>query len=54
MTVSTPALFAGLVDDAAVSPVGGATLVEAVDAHRRHRQAWYGGMLGPLLVPTSA
>ncbi len=54
MTVSTPALFAGLVDDAAISLVGGATLVEAIDAHRRHRQAWYGGLLGPLLVPTSA
>ena len=51
--MSTPALFAGLVDDAAVSPLG-ATLVEAIEAHRRHRQAWYGGLLGPLLVPTSA
>jgi hypothetical protein len=42
------------VDDAAASLLGAATLAEAVDAHRRHRHAWYGGLLGPLLVPTSA
>jgi hypothetical protein len=53
MTVSTPPLFAGLVDDAAASPVGGVTLWEAIEAHRRHRRAWYGGLVGPLLVPTS-
>ncbi len=53
-TVSTPALLAGLVDDAAASPAGGATLAEAIEAHRRHRQAWYGDLLGPLLVPASA
>ncbi|MCI0690210.1 MAG: hypothetical protein L0Y54_23675, partial [Sporichthyaceae bacterium] len=54
MTVSTPPLVSGLVDDAAASPVGSVTLAEAIEAHRRHRRAWYGGLVGPLLVPTSA
>jgi hypothetical protein len=54
MTVSTPALFAGLVDDAAATPVGGATLVEAIEEHQRHRKAWYANLLGPMLVPASA
>jgi len=53
MTVSTPALFADLVDDAAATPFGGATLVEAIEEHRRHRTAWYGDLLGPMLVPAS-
>ncbi len=54
MTVSTPALFADLVDDAAATPVGGATLVEAIEEHQHHRKAWYGDLLGPMLVPASA
>jgi len=54
--VSTPlpVLFQGLVDDAAVYPPGSAPLHEAVKDHRRHRVAWYGELVGPLLVPASA
>jgi hypothetical protein len=53
--VSTPlpVVFARLVDDAAVYPPGSAPLHEAVKDHRRHRAAWYGGLVGPLLVPAS-
>jgi len=54
--VSTPlpVVFARLVDDAAVYPPGSAPLHEAVKDHRRHRSAWYAGLVGPLLVPASA
>lgn len=48
-----PALFAGLVDDAAVFPPGSASLPEAVAAHRAHRAAWYADLVGPLLLPAS-
>lgn len=53
MSTQVPALFARLVDDAAVFPPGSAPLPEAVPAHRAHRAAWYAGLVGPLLVPTS-
>ena len=49
-----PALFAGLVDDAAVFPPGNAPLAEAVRLHRRHRTSRYAACVGPLLVPASA
>ncbi len=49
-----PALFAGLVDDAAVFPPGNAPLDEAVRLHRLHRASRYAACVGPLLVPTSA
>jgi hypothetical protein len=62
-----PALLRGLVHDAelvgaasgrrssaAGSPSGGAPLPEAIKEHRRHRAAWYAGLVGPLLVPASA
>jgi hypothetical protein len=49
-----PALFAHLVDDAAVFPPGSAPLAEAIDAHRGHRTAWYAELVGPLLLPASA
>jgi hypothetical protein len=49
-----PALFAGLVDDAAVFPPGLAPLPVAVADHRRHRTSWYAAMVGPLLVPASS
>ncbi|SCE80578.1 hypothetical protein GA0074696_0969 [Micromonospora purpureochromogenes] len=49
-----PRLFAGLVDDAAVFPPGSASLPDAVAAHREHRDAWYAGLVGPLLLPASA
>ena len=49
-----PALFAGLVDDAAVFPPGNAPLPEAVRRHRVHRASRYAACVGPLLVPASA
>lgn len=54
MSTQVPRLLDGLVDDAAVFPPGSATLPNAVAAHRRHRAAWYTGLVGPLLVPASA
>jgi hypothetical protein len=49
-----PALFARLVDDAAVFPPGNATIPEALAGHGRHRAAWYSALVGPLLLPASA
>lgn len=49
--VADPALFRGLVDDAAVFPPGDAPLDEAVRRHRFHRAAAYAPIVGPLLVP---
>jgi hypothetical protein len=48
------ALFADLVDDAAVFPPGLAPMREAVPAHAAHRSAWYGDVVGPFLVPATA
>jgi hypothetical protein len=48
-----PAVFAGLVDDAAVFPPGSASLPDAVVAHRQHQAAWYADLVGPLLIPAS-
>jgi hypothetical protein len=48
---AVPTLLVGLLDDAAVFPPGSAPLPDAVLAHRRHRDAWYASMIGPLLVP---
>ncbi len=44
-----PALFRHLVDDAAVFPPGDLPLVEAVQAHRAHRQAEYAELVGPFV-----
>jgi hypothetical protein len=44
------ALLRDLVDDAAVFPPGNAEVPDAVVAHRLHRRAWYGDLVGPLLV----
>lgn len=49
-----PALFADLVDDAAVFPPGNAPLAEALRLHRVHRGSGYAACVGPLLVPASA
>ena len=46
-----PALFARLVDDAAVFPPGSAPLAQAVVDHREYRGAWFAPLVGPLLVP---
>ena len=45
------ALFAGLIDDAAVFPPGNASVPDAVRRHREHRSAWYAPLIGPLVVP---
>lgn len=45
------ALFAGLIDDAAVFPPGNASVPEAVRRHREHRSAWFAPLIGPLVVP---
>ena len=53
MSTAPPALFAGLIDDAAVFPPGNAPLDIAVARHRGHRTAAYAGLVGPLLIPAS-
>lgn len=45
-----PPLFAGLCDDAALFPPGDAPVARAVPAHRDHRAAWYGELVGPFLA----
>jgi len=50
MSMASPAWLAGLVDDAAIFPPGNAPMAVAVEAHRRHRTAWYAELVGPLLV----
>lgn len=52
--LAEPALFASLVDDAALFPPGNAPLQEAVRLHRGHLSSRYAAWLGPLLVPASA
>ncbi|MBE1573731.1 hypothetical protein ACFORH_15355 [Amycolatopsis roodepoortensis] len=49
-----PALFAGLCDDAAVFPPGLAPLPDAVAAHNQHLDAWYAGLVGPLVIAATA
>ncbi|RSM63774.1 hypothetical protein DMB66_21995 [Actinoplanes sp. ATCC 53533] len=48
-----PPLFAGLVDDASLLPPGIIGPPEALATHLKHRDAWYAGLLGALLVPSS-
>ncbi len=47
---TVPPPYQALVDDAAIFPPGNAPLPEAVTAHRRHREQWYAGLLGPFVV----
>jgi hypothetical protein len=49
-----PALFARLIDDAAVFPPGSAPIPDALAAHAEHRTAWYADLVGPLLLPASS
>lgn len=49
MTAKVPALFAGLIDDAALFPPGNTPMDEAVPAHAQHRRAWYAELVGPFL-----
>jgi hypothetical protein len=44
-----PALYRHLVDDAAMFPPGDLPLVEAVTAHREHRQAPYADLVGTFI-----
>jgi hypothetical protein len=44
-----PVLFRHLVDDAAMFPPGELPLVDAVAAHRDHRQAEYADLVGPFV-----
>ncbi|KGN34811.1 hypothetical protein N802_01800 [Knoellia sinensis KCTC 19936] len=53
MSPATPALFEGLIDDAAVFPPGNAPLEVAIERHHGHRKTSYAGLIGPLLVPAS-
>ncbi|WP_067509094.1 hypothetical protein [Actinoplanes sp. TFC3] len=53
MSTLVPPLLAGLVDDASVLPPGVVTVPDAVNAHRKHAEAWYAPLLGALLVPAS-
>jgi hypothetical protein len=48
-----PPLFAGLVDDASLLPPGVVGFREVLEAHGKHRSAWYSGLVGSLLVPSS-
>ncbi|MDO7868603.1 hypothetical protein [Nocardioides jiangxiensis] len=50
MSTLTPALLAGLLDDAAVFPPGNAPLGRAVADHAAHLRSPYAGAVGPLLV----
>ncbi len=54
--VSTPprALFAGLLDDAAMFPPGNAAADVALVEHLRYRGSWFTDLVGPLLVPARA
>ncbi len=54
IVATTPALLAQLVDGATTDIDGGRRLAEAVTDFRRHRDAWYGGVLGLLVVRASA
>jgi hypothetical protein len=45
-----PALFVGLVDDAAMFPPGSAEVPEALAAHRDYRRSWFAPLVGPLVV----
>lgn len=47
-----PALLTRLVDSA-TSDLDG-RLTEVIDGHRRHQQAWYGGLMGLVVVRASA
>ncbi|MGH8870081.1 MAG: hypothetical protein ACRDYU_19095 [Actinomycetes bacterium] len=47
------ALFAALVDDAALFPPGSAPMPDALAAHREHRRAAYADLVGPFLCPAS-
>jgi hypothetical protein len=47
------ALFAELIDDAAMFPPGNATPADAVATHQRYRESWFAPLIGPLVVSDS-
>lgn len=47
------ALFAGLVDDAALFPPGNAAMVVGLREHAQHLASSYGDVVGPFLCPVS-
>lgn len=47
---AVPAAWRRLVDDAAIFPPGNAAVPAAVVAHRGHREAAYGDLVGPFVV----
>lgn len=49
-----PRLFARLADDAAAVQSADVSLADVAAGHRKHRAAWYAGLVGPLIVPASA
>jgi hypothetical protein len=53
VSTKVPPLFAGLVDEASVLPPSIIGVAEAAAGFRGHEQAWYGDLLGSLLVPSS-
>lgn len=53
MSTAPPALFAHLVDDAAVFPPGNAPMGTAVNRHREHESGPIAPFLGPFLCPAS-
>ena len=53
MSTLVPPLFAGLVDDASALPPGVAAFAEVLSGHADHDGAWYGALLGALLLPSS-
>lgn len=52
--VDIPALWQGIIDDAAVFPPGNAPMPEAVSRHADSLDAWYAPCVGPLLMPVGA
>lgn len=53
MPLAPRALFAGLVDDAALFPPGNAPMVAGLRDHGEHRASSYGELIGPFLCPVS-
>ncbi len=53
MSTLVPPLFAGLVDDASVLPPSTTAVTDALASFRAHRNAWFGPLVGDLLVPSS-
>ncbi|MEV7622004.1 hypothetical protein [Actinoplanes sp. NPDC089786] len=53
MSSMVPPLLAGLVDDSALLQPGPATVADTTAGFREHHAAWYGELVGSLLVPSS-